>query len=550
MSNDTKALVIGLDGGCLDLIGILTEKGVMPRLSALIRQGVCGKLESVFPPITAPAWVSFMTGKNPGKHGVFNFFKNLRDLDNRQIVSHDSIKTETLISIANDSGKKVASINMPVTYPPSPVNGYIISGMFTPSLASQFTHPPGLYDELKEKLGEYVIAVPFQRYDERHTDRFLEDALHCMHQRTKYGLEIMGRLDWDLFMLVFTSTDYVQHAMWDYFPQHLHSTPDRRRKKLSERLMDFYRELDGSIGKLLDNIDEDTQVFIISDHGFGPLDKKFFVSAWLEQLGLLHFSRDAGSRARRMAAPVLGRMRRVVTKLDRYDLRYKLRGGARKFTFDKIFDFIDWSKTKAVCGSYSEQGIYINTKGSWPNGVVSPGKEYDDIREFILSELRNLKDPATGATLVVDCYRREDIYTGSHVEEAPDIVFMLEKGACIADNMPSKVLFDKPNRIHGTGFHRAEGMLVASGKGIKKGGTIGGARIIDVAPTVLCSMGLEIPHDADGVVLRDLFEPEFSSATTERFREPTAASGTGADEAYSDEDSKKIEDRLRGLGYL
>ncbi|NQU08302.1 MAG: alkaline phosphatase family protein [Candidatus Abyssubacteria bacterium] len=118
MTQDTKVMVIGLDGGSLDLIRSLAEKGIMPNLLALINEGVSGELKSVFPPITAPAWASFLTGKNPGKHGIFNFFKNLRDLDNRRIVSHDSIKAETLISIANQSGKKVASINMPVTYPP------------------------------------------------------------------------------------------------------------------------------------------------------------------------------------------------------------------------------------------------------------------------------------------------------------------------------------------------------------------------------------------------------------------------------------------------
>ncbi|NQU07486.1 MAG: alkaline phosphatase family protein, partial [Candidatus Abyssubacteria bacterium] len=398
-------------------------------------------------------------------------------------------------------------------------------------------------------LGEYVIAVPFQRYDERHTDIFIEDIIHCLDQRTRYGLEIFGRANWDLFMIVFTSTDYVQHAMWDCLPEHLHSTPDRKRKKLADRLMDFYRKLDASVGSLLDGADENTQVFIISDHGFGPLEKKFFVSAWLEQLGLLHFSKGVGPAMRRLGVPVLSGMRAAAAKLDRYDLRHKLRRGSRRVALDKVYDFIDWSKTKAICGSYSEQGIYINTQGVWPNGIVSPGREYEEVRDHVISELRNLKDPDTGATIAVECHRREEVYSGDHVSEAPDIIFMVDSGACIADNMPSKVLFEKPNRIHGTGFHRLEGMLIASGKGIRKNKTISGARIIDMAPTLLYSMGLEIPHDADGSVLRDLFEPGFASDRAERVRDPAVSQAAG-DEAYSDEDSKIIEERLRGLGYL
>ena len=550
MSNDPKVLVIGLDGGTLELIRSLVDKGIMPRMGDLLSNGVSGELESVFPAITAPAWTSFMTGKNPGKHGVFNFFRNLRDLDNRKIISHDSIKTETLISIANGSGKRIVSVNMPVTYPPPRVNGYVISGMFTPDLSSGFTYPANLYDELKTKWGEYVITVPFQKYDERHTDKFLEDIFHCMRQRTKYGLDLIRRRDWDLFMFVFTCTDYVQHAMWDYFPNQSESSTDPARTALSNRLLDFYRELDASLGQFFDSVDEETQVFIVSDHGFGPLKSRFYVNTWLEKLGLLHYSDDLGSTLRRSLTPLAASARRAVLKLDRFGLREKLRRPHKKNPYDRVFEMIDWSKTKAFCGSFSEQGIYINVEGSWPGGIVSPGEEYDEIRETVFSELKNLRDPDTGTGIAVECFMREDIYSGSHVNEAPDIVFAVDGGACIGLNTPSRKLFDKPDRSHGTGFHRMDGVLVASGRGIKKNAAIGGAKIIDVAPTILYSMGLAIPQDTDGSVLHELFEAEFEASRSERYSEPVAASGPAEEATYSEDDEKLIEDRLRGLGYL
>jgi predicted AlkP superfamily phosphohydrolase/phosphomutase len=551
MVEDQKVLVIGLDGGMLDLIESLVDKGLMPRMGNLLREGVSGTLESVFPAITAPAWASFMTGTNPGKHGIFNFFKNLRELNNRQIISHDSIKAPTLMAAANESGKKVISINMPVTYPPPPVDGCVISGMFTPSLSAQFTHPADLYNELKDKLGEYVVAVPFQRYDENHMDIFLRDIMHCLRQRAKYGLELIRRFDWDLFMVVFTSTDYFQHAMWNNLTGNDESAFPRADDKSLERILDFYRELDASIERLLETIDDNTQVFIVSDHGFGPLEKKFYVNTWLSELGLLHFSGDFASALRRFAVPKINKAKRAVAKLDRYDLRSKLKRGARTFAFDKVFDMIDWSKTKAFAGSYSEQGIYINTKDSWPHGIVSRGEEYDDIRNSVFAELARLKDPRTGAAIKVECYKREDIYSGRCVDQAPDLVFALEDGACIIDNSPSNKLFDYDVvRMHGQGTHRSEGILVAWGNGIRKGQRIEGARIIDMAPTILYSLGARIPYDVDGSILRKIFEPDFSSARAELYQEEQSATTMEEEEAYSEEDARAIEERLRGLGYL
>lgn len=551
-TGDTKVLVIGLDGGKLDLIRELAKEGLMPNMSSLIGGGVSGDLESVFPPITAPAWASFMTGKNPGKHGVFNFFENLRDLDNRRIISYGSIKTETLISIATDAGKKIVSINMPVTYPAPSVDGCVISGMFTPDLSSNFTHPPGLYAELKDKLGEYVITVPYQRYDEKNMDVFLGDIMHCLRQRTRYGLELMRRHEWDLFMLVFSSTDYVQHAMWNYLDEDGAPGFPKPVEKHAQRLRDFYKKLDESIGLLLKEAGDNTQVFLISDHGFGPLKKRFYVNTWLSGLGLLHYSTDAGFAVRRAVEPILNSLKGAIIKLDRHDFRKKIKGKAGKFTYDTVFQHIDWSKTKAFCGSFSDQGIYINTKGSWPKGIVSPGKEYEEVRDTVISEFKKLEDPETGAAIDVELHKREDIYSGDHIEGAPDILFVIDKGACIAENLPSRTLFDEPTRKHGYGFHRKEGMLVAHGHGIEKNKSIASAGIMDIAPTILYSLGLEIPGDMDGSILSGIFEEDFKAGREPLYRESSASlkPETGEDAVYSKDDEKEIEERLKGLGYM
>ncbi|MBI5114888.1 alkaline phosphatase family protein [Candidatus Poribacteria bacterium] len=551
MSENTRVLVLGLDGGSLSLIKKLADNGVMPTMASLIHRGVSGNLESTFPPITAPAWSSFLTGKNPGKHGIFNFFKDLRNVQKRRIISYDAIKADTLISIANQAGKKLVSINVPVTYPPPRVDGYVISCMFTPSTLSTFTYPPDLYSDLKVKLGEYIISVPFQRYNEDNLDVFLKDVSHSLRQRTRYAEELIGRFGWDLFMVVFSCTDYVQHAMWNYLSDGV-GAPSKTAKQYDGLLMSFYHELDTSIGKLLSAIDTNTQVLVVSDHGFGPLKRKFYINAWLSQMGLLHFSTDLRSKLDAQAGKTLNRLKQLVVKYDRLDLRKKLKGGKRSFAYDTVFRFIDWPKTKAFAGSYSEQGIYINVKGACPNGTVLPGKEYEDLRNRILSELQNITDPDTGGKLKVEAYKREDIYSGDYVNEAADIIFILDEGQCIADNSPSDKLFEKTNLKHGYGHHRKEGILIASGNGIKNNAKVSGARIIDVAPTILYSLGIEIPDDMDGAVLQEIFEPSFVQARGDQTKKLSVGhrQASEADEVYSEEDAKKIEERLRGLGYL
>jgi predicted AlkP superfamily phosphohydrolase/phosphomutase len=183
---------------------------------------------------------------------------------------------------------------------------------------------------------------------------------------------------------------------------------------------------------------------------------------------------------------------------------------------------------------------------------VSPGKEYDYVRDAVISNLQKLRDPDTGKTIEAEIHKRENIYCGDYVADAPDVLFLLDKGACIASNHWSDRLFDKPGRKYGQGFHRKKGMLVARGRGIKKNKKLDNARIIDMAPTILYSLGIGIPHDTDGSILHDIFEPGFKAVKKERYQTPPAKPEAEKDkeEAYSEEESKKIEDRLRGLGYL
>ena len=133
MKNVRKVICIGLDGATFDLIRPWLSKGKLPNIGRIIKDGVWGELESVIPPVSAPAWTSFMTGKNPGKHGIFGFKKEKQGTYEELFVNRKLIKSETLWKCLSDVGKKVIVINVPLTYPPEEINGYLMSGMDTPS---------------------------------------------------------------------------------------------------------------------------------------------------------------------------------------------------------------------------------------------------------------------------------------------------------------------------------------------------------------------------------------------------------------------------------
>ena len=122
-----KLLIIGIDGATLDLILPWVESEHLPTIGRLIKSGVHGDLASTLPPVTSPAWPTFMTGCNPGKHGVFDFIQPTGS--DFSLVNATKIKQPTIWQRLSSAGYRVGVLNVPVTYPPKPLNGFMISGI-------------------------------------------------------------------------------------------------------------------------------------------------------------------------------------------------------------------------------------------------------------------------------------------------------------------------------------------------------------------------------------------------------------------------------------
>jgi predicted AlkP superfamily phosphohydrolase/phosphomutase len=544
---EPEVVVIGLDGASWNVLSFMMKAGAMPNLKRLVDTGVSGNLTSTIPPISAPAWTSFMTGKNPGRHGIFLW----TDALNRQFVPVNARKIDgkTLWQLLGESGKRVGVFNVPMTYPlPSyPINEFMITGSLTPSIESEFTYPASLRDELMSLVGDYTIYIPWQEYEHRKNGRqaLMKDLAAKAEQRKKIALALLDKYETDFFMIVFAGNDRMCHCLWKYIGLEPVAELDAEGQEIQKMIHAYYCQFDDILGEILERCGPDTSVFVVSDHGFGPIHKEIYINKWLADQGFLVSC--SNSRSRKVRTGLRSLAHRLGITRERW--HQVLGARATKVAQDLVNTIrIDWSKTRAY--SNGSNTIQVNLRGREPYGIVTPGGEYEKVCSQVIEQLTQLRDPETGGKVVKAVFRREEIYEGSHVQRAPDILMLMADEGYVAYEPDVDV--DGVFRLPGwrNGDHTLEGVLVAAGEYVKKSSTITGARIIDLAPTILYMMGLPIPDDMDGVILTDLFEEEFLGSNipvTTRTSEVTDKDLDYRDQAG---DKETILERLRGLGYV
>jgi len=277
---DQKVLVIGLDGGTPSILFPLAIKDDLTNLKKMMTSGSYGTLTSTIPPVTCPAWVSSVTGVNPGKHGIHDFFLSI-DISNRKIEYANSRKrrTRAIWNILSDAGKKVVILNVPVTYPPEKVNGVMVSGMLTPNLNSDFVYPKELKDDLLDL--NYQIDIGDTMLEQITSFKqskigLLNEIKELLHLRMRTALYLMEQCEWDLFMVVFVTLDRIFHLYWkDIDSTHI-SYNYEESKQTFPGILTILRELDHAIGKLIRKAGNDTNTIIYSDHGFKALNTYYF----------------------------------------------------------------------------------------------------------------------------------------------------------------------------------------------------------------------------------------------------------------------------------
>jgi predicted AlkP superfamily phosphohydrolase/phosphomutase len=557
-----RVLVIGLDGATFDLIEPWVAQGLLPNIARLMDEGSYGKLESTIQPTTAPAWTSFMTGKYQGKHGLYDFFRRKSDSYSIEITNSSHIKSLTIFELASIFNKHVISLNVPYTFPPRPVNGIQISGPFVTDISKEAIYPSEYYDTLVNLIPDYFI---FPDYDTRQPDPLKDYSgklLKEIEVRERLAISLMQNEPWDLFALVVMATDEAQHAFWasQAAPENSPLAPYRH------VIRDIYQRADEMIGALVEIArqgNEDVVTVVLSDHGAGSLRYIINLNRWLHQAGFLNYQAEK----RPIIQSITGIVKRAAKSYHHYTppawraaIRKTL--GADRFSRIKgevestlLSMPINWEQTRVYCLG-AGGNLFINLKGREPHGIVNPGSEYEELCQQVSDQLQTLCDPITGEPIVRKVFKREDLYKGANLNDAPDLIIQWTDYAYWGrGRYDSKApLFEAHNRfdlieVPLNGTHRPEGILIIHGDGILAGNKIDGGRIVDLAPTILGILDLPIPSEMDGEILRQLF----NNQELERILQATTQieqSIKWSNYEFDPKDAEAITERLRSLGYL
>jgi predicted AlkP superfamily phosphohydrolase/phosphomutase len=561
MADKYSVLVLGLDGATFDLMLPWIDQGHLPCLGGLLARGAWSHLQSTIPPITPCAWSSFMTGKNPGKHGLFDFIEPSPTGRGFRFTNASSRHAETLWGYLSRLGQRVGVVNVPMTYPPEAVNGYQISGLDTPDLKSRFCHPDTLLGELLEQGIDYRLDprhMGNMRTDARR-DQFLQELRDLETIRTRAFQHLRRRYPTDFRMLMYGATDAVQHHFWHYMDSKHDKFDARGAERYRDAVRDVYVFLDRHIASLLEEEGEDTVVMIMSDHGFGPTSNiRLRVNQIFERAGLLAFAREGlGRRTLRGTAARIDRLLRSTLSSNAKRLLASMLPRLRVWFEAADEAPIDWTRTTAYCNEVSRCFPAI-----WLNHTAA-GDRRAAALEAVEKALTQLAHPGTGRPVVSRVYRSCDLYHGPSTDKAPDLYpSWWEDGFLLEQSVPGGPADLAVERSTGpieggtefAGNHRLNGIFIMAGGPVRKGCSFSGARIIDVAPTVLYLMGQPIPDDMDGRPLLEAVDPDFAA------RNPIRSQGVGApvppapapanETVFTEAEAELISQRLKDMGYI
>ena len=392
----SRLFILGLDGSPLPLLRHYMQSGDLPNLARLFEKGDAVEMNSSLPDVSAVAWTSINTGKNPAKHGIYGFVDRKPGLNAMEVMTARHVRARTIWELVSDAGRRAVAINVPLSFPPQHINGVVISDFLATSLPKA-VYPTTLAPTL-ESMGYRIDTDP--RVARQSLDAFVEDFKITADKRAEAVLYLMDREEWDLFMVVFMETDRLHHFMWQYMEE---DDPI-----YGPMFRDAYRHIDGLAGQILAKLGDDANLIVLSDHGFTTLRKEVYLNVWLEMEGYLTFRDGADGKGLDTLAPT-----------------------TRTFSLDP-------------------GRIYINLAGREPGGTVSP-HELPALVDELAARLAELVDPDSGTPMVKAVYRADDIYAGPLRSRAPDLLVMPYDGFDIKGTFESSTLTGRGKLV---GMHK------------------------------------------------------------------------------------------------
>lgn len=492
-----KMIVVGLDGASWTLINYFCAKGYLPTFSKLIKNGKSGILKSTIPPHTAPGWVSSVTGVLPGEHGIYQFWDTQAENYVGRFMGSNDLNYPFVWDILNARGFSTGIINVPMTHPPKELNGYIFTWPLSNTL--KYCYPTSLVREIAENEGQYVSDLLTMFNGD---EKYIFEAIEITKRRLKTLCYLMKNKNTDFIMSVFTEIDRVSHFYWDYMDNHGDN------EILCEAIKSIYIETDKVLEVIINNLGHDETILIYSDHGFEKGQMNFYVQTFLANNGFM--------------------------KLNKASNHYTPKDNWFELKSDDGWYVVDWEHTIAYMAAPGSYGVNINLKGRQKLGAVDI-EDYDSYREQIIKRLRMVRDPLNGSRLFKRVLKREEVYSGSCVSSAPDIIIIPENyGIMVHHKLTEKEEFSLvPEQ---KGMHSMDGICILYGEKVNEDMQVPTC-IQDIAPTILKYYGIEIPRYMN--VKSDV-------------QVPVSANKSKCDvvkQSYEKAEEDSIKERLKNLGY-
>jgi len=549
-----KIIVLGWDSATWDLVTPWVQAGKLPNLAALMAAGSCGTLESTPLPVSPAAWTTIITGQNPGKHGVFDWFERKPNSYDVEYVHTGRIGAKPLWVYFNERAQRMGIFNLPMMYPAVPIEGFMVSGLAAPGPhLPDFAYPKDLIAEIEANVGPYVAAEP-QVFKRGREAEYLESMLAWSAYQEKVVRYLIENKPCDLYFFVFVQTDHAHHKFWRYQDENFPGYDPEVDSQFEDAILKIYQTLDDMLGNLRAELPADTTYMVVSDHGAGPMHGVMHVNRWLIEEGLLYLNRDFMTKIKSWLAKtnLVLKVYRLVAKLGLGNVAKLVSKTSRDKVMSSFisFDDVDWARTKAYSrGAFGQ--IFLNVKGREPHGIVEPGLDYENVLQDVLTRLRNLKHPETGQPLITDLHRRAEIYTGRHLDRAADINFSIQNylyQSSVQFATESESILG-PSEYEDSGSHRSNGLVVMAGPGIEAAKEIPPAKMEAITPTLLALANIPVPSNLDGKPLIDAFTLPFREKIRFVNVEDEENGGAAAPEMAPSE-LEDLEDRLRSLGYL
>ena len=536
-----RVFLLGLDGGSWNAFDHLFAHDVMPNFKRLCADGVRATLESTVPPITPVAWTSLMTGVNPGKHGVFAFTRQVKDSSYLSMpVNRMDMQTPTIFDYYRaDSG--LISLNLPMSYPATPIAGKMVTGMMTPQRSmGNFEHPEGLLARFAQQGIDYIIdplvSAGRNDGDEKTTSmsrasgvEFIKTMTAITENRMRAAQMLMDEEQWQVFICVIVGTDRLQHMYWDDIVPPDGGPPQ-------STVAEYYRRVDGHIGDIVSALDPDDTLMIVSDHGFIKSYGLFQTNEWLRRNGWLK-RREYSRSPLYLVKLLLNKFGITRAKLG------KLIPARQTRKLQMVASHIDWAESDALMsGPFT---IKVNLTGRETVGRVPPEKFASFVDE-IIAALLAIEDDA-GRQLIQEAKRSTDVYWGDQTELAGDIVFSFRDDrhySAYTMNTDCEVFAPDLER---DGDHRGDGIFAAWGGGVRNVAEELRFSIWDVLPTLMHVNGRSVPEICDGRVIKEILSDDREvtiDGDWRRFLDKKV------DVTYDENQEAEITERLRALGYL